>query len=219
MSQSVIPVFFSIDDAYAPYLAAALVSAMDHADITRSYRAIVLHENLSKEHQTRLSALSRDNFVIDFIPMQQELSCIDDVMGNRLRCDYFTLTIYYRLFIPVMFPEYDKGIYIDSDVIVSDDLAKLFDTDLQGNYIGACTDSSVQQVPPLVRYMEDAVGVEKSRYINSGVLLMDLKALRQKQLHKHFLHLFNTYLVNAEINDIDLEGKTYREILEAAKKQ
>jgi len=33
------------------------------------------------------------------------------------------------------------------------------------------------------------------------------------------LHLFNVYLVNAEINGIDLEGKTYREILEAAKKQ
>jgi len=203
MSQRIIPIFFSIDDAYAPYLAAALASAIDHADDNRTYRAIVLHENLSDEHQNRLSSLAKENFAIDFIPMQQELSCIDDQMGNRLRCDYFTLTIYYRLFIPAMFPEYDKGIYIDSDVIVADDLAKLFDTDLCGNYIGACTDLSVQEVPPLVRYMEDAVGVPRHQYINSGVLLMDLKALREKNLHTHFLDLLNTYHVDCIAPDQD----------------
>ena len=203
MSQNIIPVFFSIDDAYAPYLATALASAIDHADRNRNYRAIVLHKNLNANHIRRLSALATDNFEIDFHCMGDELACIGDEMGNRLRCDYFTLTIYFRLFIPVMFPQYDKGIYIDSDIVVMDDLAKLYDTDLGDNYIGACTETSVQDVPPLVRYMEEAVGVNKESYINSGMLLMDLKTLRQKQLHTRFLDLFNAYHVDSVAPDQD----------------
>lgn len=43
---------------------------------------------------------------------------ITDRIENRLRSDYFTMTIYFRIFIPDMYPEYDKAIYIDSDIVV-----------------------------------------------------------------------------------------------------
>ena len=36
-----IPIFFTIDNAYAPFLAVALNSAVKNADPTRQYRAIV----------------------------------------------------------------------------------------------------------------------------------------------------------------------------------
>lgn len=188
-----VPIFFSIDNAYAPYLAAALNSAIDHADPNRQYKAIVLHQELSAENQEKLSRLATSNFSIEFVPMLDSFSAITDTMGNRLRCDYFTLTIYFRLFIPRMFPQYDKAIYIDSDVIVMADMAELFDTDLEENYIGACVDLSVGHVPELVHYMEDAVGVPKDKYINSGVLLMDLKKLREAELDRKFLELLTTY--------------------------
>ncbi|MBP3634666.1 MAG: glycosyltransferase family 8 protein [Oscillospiraceae bacterium] len=188
-----IPIFFSIDDAYAPYLAVALRSAICHADPDRTYKAIVLYQSLSEENRSRLSGLATKNFSIEFSPMEQGLDSITDTMSNRLRCDYFTLTIYFRLFIPRMFPQYDKAIYIDSDVVVLEDLAKLYDTDLGEALIGACVDRSVGHVPPLVRYMEEAVGIPKEEYINSGVLLMDLKKLREAQLDDHFLHLLSTY--------------------------
>lgn len=188
-----IPMFFSIDNAYAPYLATALRSAVFHADPNRSYKAIILHHDLLPEHQQRLSALAAENFSIEFVPMQSGLESITDTMSNRLRCDYFTLTIYFRLFIPKMFPQYDKAIYIDSDVVLLTDPAKLFDIELGDNLIGACVDRSVGHVPELTYYMEQAVGVPKDQYINSGVLLMNLKKLREAQLDCHFLSLLNTY--------------------------
>lgn len=198
-----IPVFFSIDNNYAPFLSVALSSAIQNSDPNRRYKAIVLHQELSEEHQRRLQALATEHFQIEFCPMETSLSCITDRMSNRLRCDYFTLTIYFRLFIPAMFPQYDKAIYIDSDIVVTGDLAELYETDIADNYFGACVETSVGDVPELTRYMKEAVGVEHSRYINSGVLLMNLKKLREVKLEEHFLNLLNTYHFDSVAPDQD----------------
>ena len=146
--------------------------------------------------------------------MKINFEALDDRMSNRLRCDYFTLTIYFRLFIPAMFPQYDKAVYIDSDVVVADDVAKLFDTDIGDNFIGACNDLSIADVPPLVAYTENAVGVKGNEYINSGVLLMNLKKLREAKFEEHFLNLLNTYHFDSIAPDQDyinaiLNGNIY----------
>lgn len=188
-----IPIFFSSDDYYAPFLSAALHSAVQAASPSRRYVAVILYKELSAENRDRLSRLATENFRITFVPIQEELREITDQTGNRLRCDYFTLTIYFRLFIPVMFPQYDKGIYIDSDVVVRRDLAELFDTDIGDCFLGACTDKATVDDPTFAYYFENAVGVPAQEYINSGVLLMNLRALREAELDKHFLRLLSTY--------------------------
>ncbi len=198
-----IPVFFTIDNGYAPFLAVALRSAIRNASPERQYKAIILHQDLNEENCRRLKTLETANFKIELTPMRANFEALDDRMSNRLRCDYFTLTIYFRLFIPAMFPQYDKGIYIDSDVVVADDLAKLFDTDLGGNFIGACNDLSIADIPPLVAYTENAVGVKKEEYINSGVLLMNLKKMRECDFEGHFLNLLNTYHFDSIAPDQD----------------
>ncbi len=209
-----IPIFFSIDDAYAPYLAAALSSAVKFSSKDRCYKAIVLYQELSEGNREKLSRLGTENFKIEFSEMKNELSEITDRMSNRLRCDYFTLTIYFRLFIPAMFPEYDKGIYIDSDAVLNADIAELFDIDIGDNYLGACTDLSVQEAEPLVRYIEDGIGVGRREYINSGVLLMNLKKLREAGLDGHFLNLLTSYHFDCIAPDQDYinalcNGKIY----------
>ncbi len=198
-----IPIFFSIDDGYAPYLAVALNSAIKNSSPKRNYRAIVLHQDLSEENQAKLSMLETPNFSIEFYEMINGLEMITNRRSNYLRCDYFTLTIYFRLFIAKMFPEFDKGIYIDSDVVVLGDLAELYDTELGESYIGACQDKSVVDVPPLARYMEEYVGVKKEEYVNSGVLLMNLHLLRENKFDEHFLDLLNTYHFDSIAPDQD----------------
>ena len=198
-----IPVFFTIDDSYAPFLAVALHSAIQNASPSRQYKAIVLHQDLSETNIAKLQALQTENFQIELTPMKANFQALDDRMSNRLRCDYFTLTIYFRLFIPAMFPQYDKGIYIDSDVVLTDDIGKLFDIDIGDNLLGACNDLSIADIPPLVAYTENAIGVKKEEYINSGVLLMNLKKMRQCDLEGHFLTLLNTYHFDSIAPDQD----------------
>lgn len=203
MTNKEIPIFFTIDGTYAPYLDVAIRSMIAFADKSRKYRAIVLYEKVSKADIEKISSAQTDFFKIDFREMRGDLLSLDDRMSNRLRCDYFTLTIYFRLFIPVMFPEYDKGIYIDSDVVLNNDIAKLFNIDLKDNFIGACNDLSIADIPKLVAYTENAVGVKKEEYINSGVLLMNLKMMREKNFAEHFLNLLNTYHFDTVAPDQD----------------
>ena len=88
-----IPIFFTIDDGYAPFLAVALNSAIKNADPARQYKAIVLHQELNKTNIEKLKALETENFKIELTPMRANFEALDDRMSNRLRCDYFTLTI------------------------------------------------------------------------------------------------------------------------------
>lgn len=201
--QREIPIFFTIDNGYAPFLAVALNSAIRNASPTRQYKAIVLHQDLSEANIAKLKALETPNFQIELTPMKANFEALDDRMSNRLRCDYFTLTIYFRLFIPAMFPQYDKGIYIDSDVVLTTDIAKLYDIGIGDNLIGACNDLSIADIPTLVAYTENAIGVKKEEYINSGVLLMNLKALREADLEGNFLRLLNTYHFDSIAPDQD----------------
>lgn len=209
-----IPIFFTIDDGYAPFLAVALNSAIKNSNPQRRYNSIVLYQDLNETNIAKLKSLETENFKISLTPMKANFDALDDRMSNRLRCDYFTLTIYFRLFIPVMFPQYDKGIYIDSDVVLTSDIAELYDIEIGDNLIGACNDLSIADIPPLVAYTENAVGVNKHEYINSGVLLMNLKQMREVDLEGHFLNLLNTYHFDSIAPDQDYlnamcNGKIY----------
>lgn len=196
MNKMTIPVFFTIDDNYAATLAVTLSSIIENcATNIYDYHLIILHQGLSEENKKRLSALSCEHFKVEILPMKEKFEGIEsDFIGNKLRADYFTLTIYFRLFIPDMFPQYSRGIYLDSDVVVPGDLSTLFETELGDNLIAACPDYSIQEVEPLMHYVKEAVGVDQNKdYINSGVLLMDLEALRKVNFGTRFLELLNKY--------------------------
>lgn len=203
MNNEVIPIFFSVDDNYVPYLAVALNSIIANASAVNKYKIIVLHQGISEENKNKIKSLSKDGFEIEFVAMKDSLECITDRMSNRLRADYFTLTIYFRLFIPTMFPEYDKGIYLDSDIVVLEDIAKLYNIELGDNLIGASVDYSIQNIPEFAKYTSEGVGVKVSEYINSGILLMDLKKLREANIDSRFLELLNTYHFDSIAPDQD----------------
>lgn len=191
--KAVIPIFFTIDDGYAPFLGVALHSLIANASKDYDYDINILHQGLSDSHLERLRGLAQPGFSMKFIRMNDKIDGIVEAHHNKLRQDYFTLTIFFRLFIPAMFPEYHRGIYIDSDVVIPGDISKMFEIDLEGNLIGACRDLSIKDIPELVAYTNDAVGVGIENYINSGVLLMDFDALREAKLDERFLELLTKY--------------------------
>ncbi len=188
-----VPVFFTADEGYAPFLATAIASLIENASPLREYSITVLHEGITPESMSRILSLATENVEISFVPMKTGLEAITDKMSNRLRCDYFTLTIYFRLFIPELFPELDKCIYLDSDIVVCSDVAELYDIPLGDSLFGACADKSVSDVPELAAYMENAIGVDRYKYINSGILLMNAEALREVGFRDHFLSLLTEY--------------------------
>ena len=198
----VIPIFFAIDDNYAPFLGVALSSLIENASKDNKYKIHVIYQELSEVNRRKIASLSRECFDIEFCKMKDTISELSVNVG--LREIYQTITIYYRLFLPDMFPEYDKGIYIDSDIIVPGDISELYNIDLEGNLIGAIADTSTCNIPPFRLYMEEAIGIKPAeKYINSGVLLMDFKQLREVELANNFLRLYDKYHFDTVAPDQD----------------
>ena len=174
-----IPVFYSISDDFTKYAAVSLNSLVKNSNPENDYTVIFLNQDLSKEHQDQLAALGNDHVHVEFFHIDEKLvKPIQDRKENYLRADFFTMSIFYRLFIPDLFPQYDKAIYIDSDTVVTDDIAKLYNTELGNNLFGACTDSSIQYVDKMVKYIKDVLDLDPKKYINSGMLVLNSKAFR-----------------------------------------
>ena len=204
MKTPVIPVFFAIDDRFAPCLSVAIQSLVENASEAYLYHIVVLHQQLGEVHRRRLAALADGKTRIEFVEMRQRFEGISPHrMGDNLRPDCFTLTIYFRLFIADMFPEYDRGIYIDSDICVPGDISRLYCQPLGNCLIGACPDYSIFDIPPFVNYTQKAIGVDVHRYINSGVLLLNLKRLREVGLGSRFLELLNKWHFDSVAPDQD----------------
>lgn len=193
MKASIIPIFFTVDENYAPWLDCAMRSLTQNASEDYRYHIHVLNQDLTEQDIERIRSAVRPPFDISFTHMDESYAGLTDRKENRLRCDYFTMTIFFRIFIADMFPEYDKGIYLDSDIVVPGDISEMFQLNLGENIIGACPDYSIMGIPELVRYTEQAVGVKSAEYINSGVLLMNLKKMREVDFSGHFLRLLNKY--------------------------
>lgn len=203
MKNNTIPIFFSIDDTYAPYLDVALHSLVANASKEFQYHIIIMHQELSARNQKLLAKNASGKFQIEFYRMEDKFDQITDRIENRLRHNNFTLTIYFRLFIAEMFPQYEKGIYIDSDVVVPGDISELYQIDLGDNIIGGCKDHSIAANEILMQYIENVIGVSRNDYINSGVLLMNLKEMREKKFSERFMELLCKYHFDSVAPDQD----------------
>ena len=193
MNKVTIPIFYAIDDSYAKFVAVSIKSLIMNANNNYNYDINVIYENLSEENAKKLKSLETDNVKIILTEMNENLSMITDRLGNRLREYTFTLTIFFRLFIPVMFPKYHKCIYIDADTVIPGDISRLYNEDLEDNYLGCIVDKSTIDNEILASYFEEVVGIPRDKYINSGVLLMNSKKLRELKIDEKFLDLYIKY--------------------------
>lgn len=191
-NQNEIPVFFASDDNYIPCLAVAIHSLEKNASKKNNYRLIILHSGMSEKGQQEIKEFEQENIKIEFKDISNIENDLKDDLALRLR-DYYSSTIYYRIFIGTLFPEYHKAVYIDSDVILLDDIANLYNTDLEGNIIGAIPDGVVHDSKKLQDYVEVNDGVENKKYFNSGVLVIDLDKFRETRVDERFVRILTKY--------------------------
>lgn len=190
--QDVIPVFFAADDNYVPYLCIAIKSIAVNCDSKLKYHVHVLNTGLLQANIEQIKMLETNFLKIEFNDVSSKIMDIKSALNKNLR-DYYSDSIFYRIFIPQMFPEYHKAIYLDCDVVTLVDIAKLYHVDLKGNYLGAVTDEVVPSNPVLIEYVENVVGVAWQKYFCSGVILFDLDAMRAQEVDKKFIGLLSCY--------------------------
>ena len=132
--KTIVPIFFSVNDAYSPFLATAIHSIRENASPDFRYHIHILTDDISEENRRKLSALGTDSFCIEFHPLSRLLRSLPAVEKLSQHCfgAFSSLTIYFRLFIPELFPQYDKGIYLDADLVVPGDISWLYREPISG---------------------------------------------------------------------------------------
>ena len=98
-----------------------------------------------------------------------------------------------RLRLPSVLKDIDRVVYLDCDLVVLNDIATLYDTDLSDCPLAACLDFWLTGSPPFAppgwradewhKFLREVVTLSDSKaYFNAGVMVMDLKRFRSSSL-------------------------------------
>ena len=183
----VIPIFFAVDDGYVPFLAVALESLIRNSSKNYYYAIKILYTDIEERNKKKIAKYERDNVKIEFVDLNYYIEEVKDKLYTR---DYYTNTTYFRLFIPNLYPQYDKVLYLDSDIVVLGDIADLYNVEIGDNLVAAAPDDVIQSSNIFQEYAERVVGVAKyQHYFNAGILLMNLDEMRKFDFQEKFLYL------------------------------
>lgn len=101
-------------------------------------------------------------------------------MGNEFAGNYVVRNIpvstYYKLLIPWLLSGHNKIVYCDSDVIFLEGLSEVFSTNVEDYYIAGVHYKEYED-----SYFKNhltEIGVDRSHYINAGLLVMNCKKIR-----------------------------------------
>ena len=188
--KKVIPVFFAADENYFPYLTVALSSLKANASQGYQYAIYILTAGVTQVAEEKMKKYEDERFSIALVDVSKEMETVKSNLQIR---DYYTGATYYRIFIAEMFPQYDKAIYIDSDIVLLGDISEMFKVDIGDALVGAVADEAVAAVPEFRLYTKEVLGIEASRYFNAGVLLMNLKKFRDEGFYAAFCDLLKAY--------------------------
>ena len=188
--KTVIPVFYAVDKNYLPFMAVAIASIKKYIKAENNYKIHVLYTGDLGDRLSDVLAMQTENLTFEFTDVSKEIAEIESMLHCR---DYYTNAIYYRLFIPDLFPQYDKAIYLDSDTVLLADIAELFQKDIGENLIGAVNDEAVINVPAFCEYTEKALAIAPETYFNSGVIVLNTKKMREMDFCNVFKEVLSSY--------------------------
>ena len=186
----VIPIFFAVDNGYIPFLAVALQSLIENSSKKYYYSIKILYTDIKEENKKKIMKYEKENVKIEFVDLNYYIEQVKDKLYTR---DYYSKTTYFRLFIPNLYPQYNKALYLDCDIVVLGDIAELYNQEIGDNLVAAAPDDVIQTTKVFQEYAEKVVGVADYRnYFNAGILVMNLDEFRKFNFQDKFLYLLET---------------------------
>ena len=190
------------DDHYVILLAALIRSIEENLSAGINLDLWIISDGVTDEHKAKMNASVNPG-----ISSLHWHNIEDVVQGAALPKDRssYPLNIYARLFIPYFIPEsIEKVLYLDVDMIVLEDLSKLWKTDITDHVLAAVLDSRVQTFDNswggIINYKQ--LGLQaKSEYFNTGLLLINTKMWRVKNVTEQIFDVIGKNLKYANYPD------------------
>ena len=163
-----------------------LLNSIQYSNTEESFDVYVLHRDLEEKD------LEIMNNNLDLKRFEIHLIHIQEIHKFPVYEKRYPVEIYFRIFASKYLPQgLERILYLDADTIVINPLKELYETDFEGNYYVAAT--HVKKV--LHKLNEIRLNIKEDEpYINTGVLLINLKALRIIPIEKEV----KTFIKNNE---------------------
>ncbi len=129
-----------------------------------------------------------------------EVRIKEDTFENAPVMEHFSKEMYYRLFCPWLLLNEERVLYLDPDMIVNGSLRSLWEMELDGALMAAVRDRTIGVLGCRMKreLKKDSV------YFNSGVLLMDLKRMREEIKQEEISALITKWKDDLEFPDQDI---------------
>ena len=101
---------------------------------------------------------------------------------------FISVATYYKLALPSLLPNVDKIIYSDSDMLNLEDLTEMYNIEFKDKIYFCGTLDYISHLNQLKEF-----GLSSDKYINGGVLLMNLKAMREDSIDKKLSEFIATH--------------------------
>ena len=174
------------DGRYSKFTGTAILSIFENTN--SKITAHILHDDtLTADNREKFLMIAKSySQVIKFHNVDElcaeEINFIKQIFKNELTRDGFFIGKLYRLLTPKIFADdVEKIIYLDSDIIVNLDIAELWQIPLDDKPLAAVTEKSLGAQPAWLLLVWDGI-VDFENYFNSGVLVMNLKQIRQNEM-------------------------------------
>lgn len=168
-----VSIAYITDRAFFYNTAVSIVSLKENKNAQSRYDVYLVVVDVEKELWERLYDLNDDNFQIQVIPKEnshQEFQKEDFPV---------TSTALIKFELPTVLENLDKVLYLDGDMLIQEDLTDLYATKLGENYVGAVVDIlAMEQIPSALVKLH----CEYPLYFNSGMMLMNLSAMRDDNI-------------------------------------
>jgi len=130
-----------------------------------------MYTELSEKNVSWLENMSEGNLSVECADLSGQIPPVE-VKGVKYR----SREILYRIFIPEVYLNYKKCLYLDCDIIALDDIGKLYEIDLAEKVIGAVKNPCNEE---FYQYIIQNIKIPPFDYFNSGLLLIDMEKYRR----------------------------------------
>lgn len=186
----------SSPNEYVPYLCVYLKSVLEHCPQKKDI--IVFEREISNENKDRLIRYFKNNETsIRFI----DPSFLFNDVKLHISHDYFKEECYYRIAAPKLLNKYDKIIFTDLDLIVSDNIFKLANLEMNGYPIAACVEPIWKELYikniklhdfSIRSYTNNILKLSSPfNYYNTGVVVFDVKEYNKLCSFEKLLEIIN----------------------------
>lgn len=174
-----INIVFITDNGFAVLTGVAIYSLKKHANPNIKYNINIICNNVDQNYILNFKKLKSKNFYIKIVKVDGKK--YEDLKKDNL---HVSTTALFKFDLPNIFPNLDKILYIDGDVLIQSDLCDLYKTDISDFYAGVCIDYGGLTFPmPFNKRLK----IKNKYYFNSGMLLLNLKKLRNDDIPKKLI--------------------------------